>query len=75
MSAADAVVAGAAAVGYGLCGASGRQEERRSVKLEGQQTRLSVILRNMMARTLAERWIARAHRCMGKSREATLYTF
>ena len=49
VSAADAVVAGAAAAGF--CGASGRPAEHRPPKRDGQM-RSSVILPNIMARAL-----------------------
>ena len=52
VSAADAVVAGAAAAGF--CGASGRPVERRSPKRDGQ-TRSSVILKNIYGEDAAER--------------------
>ena len=52
MSAAGALVAGAAAAGF--CGASGRPVERRSPKRDGQ-TRSSVILKNIYGEDAAER--------------------
>ena len=70
MSAADAVVAGAAAAG--LCGTSGRLGERSAMKPEGQ-TECMLILSNMTASTPLNVG-ARAKLCArGKSREAKFY--
>ena len=70
MSAADAVVAGAAAAG--LCGTSGRLEEHSAMKPEGQ-TECILILSNMTASTPLNVG-ARAKLCArGKSREAKFY--
>ena len=59
MSAADAVVAGAAAAG--LCGTSGRLGERSAMKLESQ-TKCSLILSNMTASRPSET-LVRARSC------------
>ena len=71
MSAADAVVAGAAAAG--LCGASGRPAERRSVKPEGHADAAKRHLDEHDGGDACRTLNCARTAVHGKSREATFY--